>query len=48
MTAVFSGLIRAIWVDGIYDRPVPDEVLATELYPDIQFTTIPEFYKSRV
>ena len=43
MAAVFTGLVKSIWIDGLYDREVKDGMLATDLYPDIQFTTIREY-----
>lgn len=43
--AVFAGLFKSIWIDALYDRPVENGVLATELYPDMHFTSVEEYYE---
>lgn len=48
LPAVFSGLLRNIWIEGIYDIEVPNAVSATKLYPDLKFATVTDFYKGRV
>lgn len=48
-----AALLKAFWIDGLYaitsDKLEPNEpfVLATELYPDIKFITVEEYFKSR-
>ena len=43
-------LISLVWFDGAYQLP-PEElntlepVYATELYPDVKFKTVEEYYK---
>ena len=44
MTARYMGLVKTIWVDGLYERPPQQPcVLAAELYPDIDFKGVEEF-----
>jgi hypothetical protein len=43
MAAFFSGLTKSIWIDGVCEKSVEGAVLATDLYPDLHFTTIEEF-----
>jgi hypothetical protein len=43
MAAFFSGLTKSIWIDGVCEKSVEGAVLATDLYPDMHFTTIEEF-----
>ena len=52
--AFLPALLKVIWIDGLYAVPTdklnPSEpyALATELYPDITFTSVEDFFKTQV